>query len=217
MGYMQGKLISFEGVDGAGKTTQVALLQAWLVERGEKVRLTREPGGTYIAEQIRAILLDTKNKGMDDLTEVLLYQAARAQVYDEIVLPALKRGEIVIMDRSRDSSVVYQGIARGMGQELIEGLNEISTRGRRPDITFLLDVPVEVGQERRTGEKADRIELQGESFQEKVRRGYLKLYREDAGERIKKIKASGPVEEVFGHIKDLMEDMLDGSCKNYRK
>ncbi|MBQ6154911.1 dTMP kinase [bacterium] len=207
---MTGTLISFEGIDGAGKTTQVQLLKKKLEAQGCQVVLTREPGGTYVAEQIRTILLDPQNKGMDDLTEVLLYQAARAQVYEEIVLPALKKGAVVIMDRSLDSSVVYQGIARGMGQTLIEKLNEISTRGVKPDITFLLDIPVKVSKKRREGETPDRLEAEKQAFHEKVRAGYLKLFEQDKGGRIKKIEATKTVEEVEREIADLLDKCMTG-------
>ncbi|MBQ6450254.1 dTMP kinase [bacterium] len=203
---MRGRLISFEGIDGAGKTTQVQLLRDYLQKRGEQVLLTREPGGTYIAEQIRQILLDPQNKGMDELTQVLLFQAARAQIYREVVLPALERGTSVIMDRSRDSSVVYQGIAGGMGREMIERLNDVSTRQTIPDITFLLDVPVKIGKLRREGEEPDLIELQKNSFFQKVRRGYLQLYEEDTTGRIKKIDATKPIAHIAAQIVKLLEE-----------
>jgi len=213
---MQGRLISFEGIDGAGKTTQVQLLRQKLEARGEKVLLTREPGGTYIAEQIRDILLDPQNKDMDDLTELLLFQAARAQIYQEIVLPALRAGTSVIMDRSRDSGVVYQGIARGMGREMIEKLNDISTQSTVPDITFLLDVPVKIGKKRREGETPDLIELEKNSFFQKVRQGYLTLWEEDGGMRIKKIDATKSIEQVAATIEKLLDEW-DGKCKNCQK
>ena len=203
---MRGRLISFEGIDGAGKTTQVQLLRDYLQKRGEQVLLTREPGGTYIAEQIRQILLDPQNKGMDELTQVLLFQAARAQIYREVVLPALERGTSVIMDRSRDSSVVYQGIAGGMGREMIERLNDVSTRQTKQDITFLLDVPVKIGKLRREGEEPDLIELQKNSFFQKVRRGYLQLYEEDTTGRIKKIDATKPIAHIAAQIVKLLEE-----------
>ena len=202
-----GKLISFEGIDGAGKTTQVAMLQAYLEKKGRKVLLTREPGGTYVAEQIRAILLDPKNKALDDLSELLLYEAARAQVYQEVVVPALERGVMVIMDRSIDSGVVYQGMARGLGREIVEKLNEIATRGRKPDVTFLLDIPLTVSQKRKEADELDRLELEAEKFHHQVRRGYLQLWEEDGGARIKKINATRPVTEVFDQVVQILEAM----------
>ena len=202
-----GKLISFEGIDGAGKTTQVAMLQAYLEKKGRKVLLTREPGGTYVAEQIRAILLDPKNKALDDLSELLLYEAARAQVYQEVVVPALERGVMVIMDRSIDSGVVYQGMARGLGREIVEKLNEIATRGRKPDVTFLLDIPLTVSQKRKEADELDRLELEAEKFHHQVRRGYLQLWEEDGGARIKKITATRPVTEVFDQVVQILEAM----------
>ena len=209
MSMTSGKLISFEGIDGAGKTTQVALLREYFEKNKQKVILTREPGGTYVAEQIRAILLDPKNKSLDDLSELLLYEAARAQVYQEIVIPALQKGTMVIMDRSLDSAVVYQGMARGLGRELVEQLNKIATRGRMPDVTFLLDIPLTVSQKRKEAGALDRLEQEAERFHHKVRRGYLQLYEEDGGQRIKKINATKSVDEVFQQILSIWQ-MLEG-------
>ena len=208
-GMSSGKLITFEGIDGAGKTTQVAMLQHYFEENRQKVILAREPGGTYVAEQIRNILLDPKNKSLDDLSELLLYEAARAQVYKEVVLPALENGVMVIMDRSVDSAVVYQGIARGLGRELVEQLNNIATRGRKPDVTFLLDIPRTVSQKRKEAGDLDRLEQEAARFHHKVRRGYLDLWEEDGGVRIKKINATRSVDEVFGQIVQILTEMKD--------
>ncbi len=197
---MTGKLITFEGGEGAGKTTQVALLAEYLQKKGEKVVVAREPGGVEIAEQIRKILLDKKNVKMYKITEALLYQAARAQVYHELVRPALERGEIVLMDRSRDSSVVYQGIVRGLGVALIEKLNDISTEELTPNLTFLLDVPVEIGLHRKSDDEVNRLELEGKKFHEKVNKAYLKLHKLDGFGRIIKINAKNTVEKVFEQV-----------------
>lgn len=141
----QGHLISFEGGEGAGKTVQIKRLRDRLYACGMDVVVLREPGGTTISEQIREVVLSAKNIGIAYTTEVLLFQAARAQLYREIILPSLQVGKVVLMDRTRDSSVVYQGKVRGFGEELIEQLNDISTENTYPDITFLLDVPPEIG------------------------------------------------------------------------
>ena len=146
-----GLLITLEGGEGGGKTTQIVRLKKHLIEAGKDVVVLREPGGTAISEQIREVVLSSKNTGIAFTTEVLLFQAARSQIYREIVLPSLKAGKVVVMDRSRDSSVVYQGMVRGFGTELIEQLNDISTKKTYPDITFLLDIPVDIGLKRRNG------------------------------------------------------------------
>jgi dTMP kinase len=201
----KGKLITFEGGEGAGKTTQVKMLREYLGQQGQKVTLVREPGSTHVSEQIRAVLADPQNKDMADLTETLLYQAARAQVYQESVIPALKRGEMVLMDRSSDSSVVYQGMVRGMGVAMIERLNTIATGGVKPDLTLLLDVSVRVGFGRKAGEKLDRLEQEGRKFHEQVRQGYLKLAARRGYGRIKVIDGRGKVDEVHEQVLKYVE------------
>ncbi len=176
----KGLLITLEGGEGVGKTTQVVRLKESLVQAGKDVVVLREPGGTTISEQIREVVLSNKNVGMAYTTEVLLFQAARAQIYREIVLPSLELGKVVVMDRSRDSSVVYQGIVRGFGVEIIEQLNDISTKKTYPNLTFLLDAPVDVGLGRRMNEGgADRIDYEAKDFHEKVRQAYLKVANDD--------------------------------------
>jgi len=151
-----------------------------LQKAGKDVVVLREPGGTVISEQIREVVLSSKNAGISFTTEVLLFQAARAQIYREIVLPSLKAGKVVVMDRSRDSSVVYQGMVRGFGIDLIEQLNNISTKKTYPDITFLLDIPVEIGLKRREASgKMDRLDMEAKEFHESVRQSYLKLAKVD--------------------------------------
>jgi dTMP kinase len=198
----QGLLITLEGGEGVGKTTQVVRLKEQLVKLGKDVVVLREPGGTAISEQIREVVLSNKNVGMAYTTEVLLFQAARAQIYREIVLPSLELGKIVVMDRSRDSSVVYQGIVRGFGVDIIEQLNNISTKKTYPDLTFLLDAPVEIGLGRRLSEGGvDRIDHEDQSFHEKIRQAYLQVARADQQKhgphsRWQIIDAARPVEEV---------------------
>ena len=172
----KGLLISFEGGKGAGKTVQIKLLAKELRRQGQEVVITREPGGTTISEQIRQVVLSPKNVTMAFTTEVLLYQAARAQIYQELILPSLTAGKLVLCDRSRDSSVVYQGVARGFDEKLIEQLNDISTKNTYPDVVILLDLPVKTGLARRNGsKKIDRLDMEKKEFHEKVRKGYLKL------------------------------------------
>lgn len=179
-----GFLITFEGGEGGGKTTQIVRLRDRLTKVGKDVVVLREPGGTVISEQIREVVLSSKNTGIAFTTEVLLFQAARAQIYREIVLPSLAAGKVVLMDRSRDSSVVYQGIVRGFGSELIEQLNNISTKNTYPDMTFLLDVDVKTGLARRaqTG-KMDRIDMEAADFHQRVRDAYLEVAAANDGDR----------------------------------
>lgn len=175
-----GLLITLEGGEGAGKSTQVLRLKNHFIKLGKDVVVLREPGGTSISEQIRDVVLAKKNVGMAFTTEVLLFQAARAQIYREIVLPSLALGKVVLMDRSRDSSVVYQGKVRGFGVDLIEQLNDISTKKTYPDLTFLLDIAPDIGLKRNfeTG-LANRMEMEDLSFHQKVRQAYIELAKED--------------------------------------
>jgi dTMP kinase len=197
----KGFLITLEGGEGGGKTTQIVRLRDRLTKADLDVVVLREPGGTVISEQIREVVLSAKNVGIAFTTEVLLFQAARAQIYREIVLPSLEAGKVVIMDRSRDSSVVYQGIVREFGTELIESLNDISTRGTYPDLTLLLDVPVKIGLERREGSGvSNRIDMESAKFHEKVRAAYLDLAKSDNTGRWQVIDASKSIEKVEKEI-----------------
>lgn len=202
-----GFLITFEGGEGGGKTTQIVQLREKLTRAGKDVVVLREPGGTMISEQIREVLLSTKNVGMAFTSEVLLFQAARAQIYRELVLPSLAAGKIVVMDRSRDSSVVYQGMVRGFGIDLIDQLNNIATKNTYPDLTILLDVDVKRGLERRAlSNKMDRLDLEAQDFHEKVRKSYLHLaQKKDASaKRWVVIDANKSIEhvakEVWKHV-----------------
>lgn len=192
-----GYLITFEGGEGGGKTTQIAKIAEKLQAAGKDVISLREPGGTTISEQIREVVLNAKNAGIAYTTEVLLFQAARAQIYEEIVLPSLAAGKIVLMDRSRDSSVVYQGMVRGFGVDLIEQLNAISTKKTFPDLTLLLDVDVQEGLQRREESgKVDRLDGEDTSFHVKVRDAYLQLAKEDTAGRWVIIDANQAVDSV---------------------
>lgn len=205
----KGYLITFEGGEGGGKTTQIARLRDQLVTQGKDVMVLREPGGTAISEQIREVVLSTKNTGMAYTTEVLLFQAARAQIYNEIVLPALKEGKIVLIDRSRDSSVVYQGMVRGFGKDLIEQLNNISTKETYPDLTLLLDVAVATGLQRRKEDGGvDRLDSETTAFHEKVRESYLQLAKENAPNRWVIIDANQSVDTVTDEIKNVIYSKL---------
>lgn len=192
-----GYLISFEGGEGAGKTLQIKRLRDRLTQAGFDVVVVREPGGTVISEQIREVVLSSKNIGIAYTTEVLLYQAARAQVYRELVLPSLEAKKVVLMDRTRDSSVVYQGVVRGFGKALIDQLNEISTKDTFPDLTFLLDVSVQTGLARRIkAGQMNRLDMENTDFHEKVRSAYMELAKENDHGRWVILDAEQEIDEV---------------------
>ncbi len=196
-----GYLITFEGGEGGGKSTQIIRLHEKLVEAGKDVVILREPGGTIISEQIREVVLSAKNVGVAYTTEVLLFQAARAQIYEEIVLPSLASGKMVLMDRSRDSSVVYQGMVRGFGVDLVEQLNNISTKKTYPNLTLLLDVDVKKGLQRREDSgKSDRLDQEDTTFHEKIRDAYLQLAKANDLQRWVIIDANKSIDEVTEDI-----------------
>lgn len=206
----KGLLITFEGGEGGGKTTQIVRLRDKLTKAGHDVIVLREPGGTVISEQIREVVLSAKNAGIAYTTEVLLFQAARAQIYREIVLPSLKAGKIVLIDRSRDSSVVYQGMVRGFGKDLIEQLNNISTKETYPDLTILLDISVEEGLQRRADSgTSNRLDMEDTDFHQKVRDAYLQLAKEDAKQRWVVIDASKSIDEVDEEIWQKVSAKID--------
>ncbi len=171
----KGLFITFEGIEGSGKTTQIIMLVEVLKAKGIPYVTTREPGGTKISEAIRDLLLNPEFMEMKPETELLLYCASRAQHTAELILPALEEGKIVISDRYFDSTYAYQGAARELDEEVINVLTRFSTYGRNPDLTFLLDLPVEVGLARIKNRNLDRLEQETLSFHEKVRRQFLSI------------------------------------------
>ncbi len=173
----KGFFITFEGPEGAGKTTQARRLEETLRDKGYSVRLVREPGGTAVGEEIRQVLL-RKGREIVPLTELLLYQAARAQNTDENILPFLEQGGVIISDRYADSSVAYQGYGRGLPRDEIERINRMVCSGLRPDLTVLLDLDPEVGLQRGKREEFDRLEQENLDFHRRVRNGYLEMSRE---------------------------------------
>ncbi|MBI4733785.1 MAG: dTMP kinase [Rubrobacteridae bacterium] len=177
----RGVFITFEGIEGGGKSTQIALLAEHLIELGKPTIITREPGGTVIGASIRRILLDPDHTDMDFHAEVLLYAADRAQHVAELIRPGLLSGKIVISDRYVDSTIAYQYYGRNLPLDLINSANEWAVQGLKPDITFLLDLPVEAGLERATREAADRIENESIEFHKRVADGFRKLAAEDPG------------------------------------
>ena len=205
----KGLFITFEGIDGCGKSTQINMLSDHLKSGGRSVVLLREPGGTVVGEKIRSVLLDKKNDGMDPVCELLLFEAARAQIVRELIRPAIDDGSIVICDRFFDSTYAYQGYARGLGADMVRDLNLTATSGLEPDITFLLDIDPEEALKRRgiRGDGDDRMEALGIAFQRKVRQGYLDL----AGRfgRVYKVDASGTPEQIFDQVRNKTESILE--------
>lgn len=172
----RGKLIVFEGGEGAGKSTQIRALATWLKRKGHAVAITRQPGGSRLGTGIRRLLLHGGK--VDPRAELLLYEADRAQHVQDVVRPWIAQGKIVLSDRYADSSTVYQGICRGLGEKWTEELNQFATGGLSPDLVFVLDLPAAVGLKRSSSRgKLDRMEREKRAFHEKVRRGFLKLAR----------------------------------------
>ncbi|RKD28826.1 dTMP kinase [Thermohalobacter berrensis] len=205
---MKGLFITVEGPDGSGKSTQIKLLSEYLQDKGYDIVITREPGGTKISEDIREIILDDKNTGMSPVTEALLYAASRAQHVYEKVIPALKEGKIIICDRFVDSSLVYQGIARGLGIEKIKEINEFAIQGIKPDVTLFLNIDPELASlRRRARQNQDRLEKESIEFHKKVYDGYLRLTKMYP-ERIKIIDASKSIEKTFNQIKNEIDCLL---------
>ena len=191
--------ISFEGLDGCGKTTQAAMLAAALELEGRTVVRVREPGGTPIGERIRELLLDGDSV-IGGAAEALLYAAARAQLVDQVILPALARGEVVVADRFIDSSLAYQGVARGLGLEQVLQANELATGGLMPDITLLLELPPELAAARR-GDTPDRIESESDGFHAAVAEGFAAAAARFPG-RIHVVDASGPPRAVLARVRE---------------
>ena len=204
----KGIFITMEGPDGSGKTTQIEKLKAYLEDKGYDVLITREPGGTRISEAVRGIILNKDFTEMDPVTEMLLYASARAQLVAESIGPAIESGKAVISDRFVDSSVVYQGIARGLGIDTVYEVNKSAIRGYEPDITFLLDLPAEVGIARKKNQaELDRMENETIEFHKMVADGYRRLAALNVN-RIKTIDAALPIDEIYDIIKGDVEILL---------
>jgi len=197
---MNGLFITIEGMDGSGKTTQITKLKEYFETEGKEVVLTREPGGTVISEAIREIILDIRYKEMDPVTEALLYAAARAQHVREYIVPLLEQGKIIICDRFVDSSMVYQGHARGLGHEKIGMINDFATGGLVPDLTFFLDLEHTKGMSRKQNQQElDRLEAEKEDFHQLVREGYHALVNNNQSRMIS-IDASQSIEAIHLEI-----------------
>jgi dTMP kinase len=199
-------LITFEGIDGSGKSTQISLLKDKLISLGKIVQVFREPGGTGVSEQIRTILLNN-NSNIDPVTELLLFSSARSQLMSEKVLPALERGEVVILDRFYDSTTAYQGYGRGsLPLDQIKQINEVASHHKAPDFTFYLRLSLEESNERRANMSKDRMESSGDEFFLKVIKGFDSLAEKE--ERFVIIEASKSVEEIHESIIKILSQRL---------
>ena len=203
----RGVFITFEGGDGAGKSTQIQSVRDWFESRGREVVVTREPGGTELGTEIRR-LVQNGPEDVDARTEALLYAADRAYHVATVIAPALERGAVVLGDRYIDSSLAYQGAARSLGVDEIASLSAWATRGLYPSLTFLLDLPPEVGARRRT-DAPDRMERESMDFHERVRHEYLRLADAEP-DRIVVIDAVGTVDEVFSEIRGVLVERFEG-------
>ena len=206
---MPGKLISLEGIDNTGKSTQARRLSLYLKRKGFDTLLIREPGGTEISEKIRRILLSHKSGSLSPRAELLLYQAARAQLVSQMILPALRLGKIVVCDRYYDSSTAYQGYARGLDLKLVRDLNKFATGGIAPDLTILIDLPAQLALKRAKGnlKSPDRLEKEKLRFHEKVRAGYLSLAKKEPA-RFKIIKGDEGIEKIWQKIRCVVDKMF---------
>ncbi len=209
-----GLFITFEGIEGCGKSTQIELLEAYLAEQGRSVLLVREPGSTPLGESIRELLLTGKGDGMDPWTELFLYEACRAELVSEVIAPALKGDGVIICDRFTDSTIAYQGYGRGLDIETLKGLNRTASFDITPGLTVLLDCPVEVGlkraNKRREGDSSareDRFEREEKEFHERVRNGFLELAGLEP-KRIKVVDSSEAIDKVELEIRSFVDELL---------
>jgi len=201
--------ITFEGPDGSGKTTQARMLAEYLQSRGLPVLHTREPGGTPISEQIREVILSTRNQSIRDETEALLYSAARAQIVADLIRPALAAGKIVVCDRYADSTMAYQGYGLGLDLDALRVITRFATGGLVPDLTFYVDVPAEVGLARRQRGETNRLDQKDLAYHARVREGFLKMAKEEP-RRWTVIDGTRSVDDVQREIRLRLEHKLEG-------
>ncbi|MGI6005072.1 MAG: dTMP kinase [Christensenellales bacterium] len=203
----RGLFITFEGQDGSGKSTQIAMLADWLTIEGHEVYNTREPGGTPVGEAIRDILLDPAHRGMTAQCEALLYAAARAQIVREKIVPALEAGRMVLCDRFIHSSLAYQGYGRELGEEAVLSINRPALAGLWPDLTFYFSMEPHQGLDRVKGRGLDRLESENGDFHERVRRGFMTLAQRD--EKIVSVDAGLSREEIARTIRRHVKRLMD--------
>ncbi|MCB2231625.1 dTMP kinase [bacterium] len=201
----RGRLITFEGIDGSGKTTQLKKSAQYLEQRGLEVVVLREPGSTKVSEKIRRILLDPTLE-ISDLTELLLYEAARAEVVEREMRPLLARGTTILCDRFYDSTTAYQGYGRGLDLSMVKKLHTIAVGDVRPDLTFVFDLPFATALTRR-GKNPDRLESQSKAFFRRVARGFRELARSEPG-RVKLINAKPSIEKIFSAVTRELDKLL---------
>jgi dTMP kinase len=200
-----GLFITFEGADGSGKTTQIKLLETYLTDKKKNFLLTRDPGGTKLGSKLREILLNYEGK-IAPFCELFLYLADRAQHVDELIVPNLNEGKMVLCDRYIDSTLAYQGYARGLNIDEIINLNNLVTHSLMPDLTLLFDIDTNIAMTR-IGDQKDRLESEAAHFHEKVRNGYLDLAKKNP-QRIKIIDATMSIEDINKQVIKLIEDIL---------
>lgn len=206
--------ITFEGVEGSGKTTQIQRLKKYLTQRGIPCKVTREPGGCPIGEKVRKILLNPDHREMVPMSELLLYEAARAQHVNDMIKPFLKKGGVILCDRFNDATLAYQGYGRRIDLRWIERLNHLSSQGIRPDVTFLLDCPSDVGLKRALQrnrelkqEREERFEKEEIQFHRRVRKGYLAIAKKEP-RRVKVIDTRQGEDKVFNKIRKTVDNLL---------
>ncbi|WP_027369657.1 dTMP kinase [Desulfovermiculus halophilus] len=208
-------LITFEGIEGCGKSTQAVRVREWLQSMGRSVLLSREPGGTAVGRTLRSLLLDAQNNHLCSRTELFLYLADRAQHVHEIIKPGLEAGSVVLVDRFADSTLVYQGFGRGLDLHMVQGLNELAVDRVTPDLTLVLDLSPETGLQRarsRNGEQGTdqsegRFEAESLAFHSRIREGYLELASRDR-ERIVVVNGAGTEDEVYAQVQKEIESRL---------
>ena len=214
-GFSMSPFISFEGLDGCGKTTQVRLLADYLTQRDIQVAVLREPGGTPVGEAIRALLLSSRNRGLLPLSELLLYYAARNQNLHQQIIPAQAEGKWVLCDRFADASAAYQGYGRGLDLSVVETLDHMVVDGTKPDLTLLIDIEPSLSlarareRNRRTGLDEGRFEAESLAFFRRVREGYLQLAAREPG-RVRVLNGSRTIEELHQEILGLISTFLQG-------
>ncbi len=202
-------LITFEGIDYSGKSTQAKLLVDRLEKHGKEVVFLREPGGTSISEKIRNILLDKKHLELKQITELFLFSAARTQLVNEVILPALQAGKVVVCDRFYDSTTAYQGYGRGINLDDIQAINRIATSGTKPHLTFFIDIEIDEIFKRQiaAGLSADRMESSGRDFFERVRNGYWQL-AEMESDRFIVVSGKLQIDEIHKEIWDIVKKQI---------
>jgi dTMP kinase len=208
-----GLFVTFEGADGCGKSTQLRMLAATLSESGYNVVTTQEPGGTPVGRQIRTVLLSPENTSMCSKAELLLYFAARAQNFHEVIRPAWESGAIVLSDRFTDSTLAYQGAGRGIARDLVQSFHEFACDGRQPDLTLCIDVDPEAARSRRLSRNSnaglrDRMDEESDRFHERVRDSFLAL-ADAHPDRIRLIDGRGSLEQVASRVRGAVQPLLD--------